>query len=122
MTDVLYTYSDDQGTSFHRANGNPVKAPVRVESGPNRGSIVSSESESIDGYHLWSSVFFDKEGVPAINYTKLDKSASSKRSIGTYKYWNKENNTWTEEKKSPVYGFNGHKNITDSNGIITFVT
>jgi len=38
MTDVLYTYSDDQGKSFHRADGNSVKAPVRVESGQRRNT------------------------------------------------------------------------------------
>jgi len=63
-----------------------------------------------------------KEGIPAVNYTKIDKTAKYKLSFGTYKYWDKKSNNWTKEIQNPIGGFHSHKNIVDANGIISFVT
>ena len=123
MSEILYAYSDNGGETFYKADETAIQElPIRAEAGLNQGSIVAKDASL--GYHLSHSVCFDKEGTPVITYTKFKTNTSEGASYytGTYKYWNEENNTWSEEIDNPVGGLIRHTTVLDANGMISFIS
>jgi len=94
---AVYAYSDDEGETFHRADGSPIKSlPITASPGPGQGDVV--------GTSMPVRLYFDGSGIPGI-------SGSEKW------FWHLGKGDW-ESFPTPLGGL---LNIfTEPSGIMTF--
>ena len=103
-THLVYAYSDDDGKTFHKLNGDEIKSlPIRVTGkNNNNGDIVFSkeiaEKENIPTFTgNFPGLFWDKDFSPAVSYTKdLDDKESA------YRYWDKDKKRWISKEFRPT--------------------
>lgn len=116
MTHVLYGYSDDGGETFRRADGTPIDPlPMRVEEGPDQGSIVTGPTHWVS---MPASVGFTHDNRPFVTWVRLDYQGKTHTSTGMCRVWNGKDG-WSE--KAPlVFDASGwDKHVTDGRGVIT---
>ncbi len=114
-THVVYGCSDDGGQTWKRADGSQVDLPMRVESGSSQADIVD-QGES---YDLFTSVFFDQEGTPAVNFTRK-KSDGSFYNV-EYRYWNETAGSWSSRISEPLNSLIRVKNFLANSGDLLFI-
>jgi hypothetical protein len=110
-TAVVYAFSDDGGESFYQADSTKIESlPIRCEPGPSQGDII--DRDTVEGFDSFVSVFFDKFGNPAVEYTVGNSH---------YRYWDPAIKEWSDLLTSPTRDIIRVKNHLDANGIITHV-
>jgi len=122
---LIYAYSDDGGSTFNKADGSSItELPMRVEEGPGQASIVTDIEEAPVGIHQATTITFDKEGAPMINYTRFKSNGPDGATYfnGNYKYWDINNNDWSEQKENPISSALRHVFVSDANGIINYIS
>jgi hypothetical protein len=115
-TDIVYGYSDDEGATFHRANGSLVETlPMRVEAGPNQGDVVLHAAVSIEAY-----VFFNRSGTPAVSYNLHTGTPSY--GVASYSYWDPAQSQWVGPMTAPNPGGSRYKFHVDPSGLMAFIS
>lgn len=96
---ILYTYSDDLGETFHRANGDIIESfPMGARPGSFQADVVSKGGSCV--------VFFDAQGIPGIYVPGR----------GDKYYWHTGKGEWVKDKA--VIG--GLSNVfIDNKGVIS---
>lgn len=103
---VLYAYSDNEGASFHKTNGNKINLPLNLNNNHIPDIVRHSKLGSI------TNVIFQKDGTPIVYFVEDGKPRIS--------ISEKVANQWSEPIMPPT-GWVSPRTMVDGNGIITFV-
>jgi len=93
-THIIYAYSDDEGESFHRADGSMISLPIQPSEGESQPSIVDSYDNGsgvLGGHDIHTGAFVDANNNPAVTFKRNegDKKAG-------FRYWKPESGSWSD--------------------------